>query len=208
GRGPGRGMLPAPLAEKAAMAARLRYAIARRFFCAYFASLLAVDSAHAFPTGTVDPTFGQFGVASIPQFRGAAALAVQPDGKVLVAGTDLSQGAAISFAIARLTSTGLPDAAFGTRGVATSPLSSFAAVSALAVQSDGRIIAAGSASGLVGSDPVNSMLVLVRFTASGQVDSSYGSDGIATTSILPATPSFYQFVLVGGVALQPDGKAV
>jgi uncharacterized delta-60 repeat protein len=106
--------------------------------------------------GTVDTTFGNHGsvVTTFPGngYSAAMAVAVQLNGDLVAAGvTELKNpvfGAEASdFALARYTSNGQLDATFGNNGLVTTPFGTngenSAAVSALAIQSDGKIVAVG-----------------------------------------------------------------
>jgi uncharacterized delta-60 repeat protein len=98
-------------------------------------------------TGTIDTTFGTRGAAitSFPNSptAGADALVIQPNGDLVAAGQAGSQSAS-SFALARYLSTGKLDTTFGTGGLVTTSFgNTTASITALALQSDGKIVAAG-----------------------------------------------------------------
>src|SRR5437763_533641 len=97
-----------------------------------------------------------------------------------------------------LLSAGLPDPTFGTNGVVTTALgSSHSYANSLAIQSNGKIIAAGYASySQTGPD-----FALVRYTANGKLDSTFGSGGVVTTDFGGADHG-------AGLVLQGDGKLV
>jgi uncharacterized delta-60 repeat protein len=99
------------------------------------------------PTGGLDPTFGAGGTATI-DFASladlAAGAALQPDGKIVVAG--YSQGTE-DVAVARLNSNGSPDATFGVAGKATVEFGVATFGQAVALQSNGRIVVAGQKTG-------------------------------------------------------------
>jgi len=140
-----------------------------------------------FSDGSVDPLFGDEGKIVLPfTFRdGASAVALQSDGKIVVAGASLFP---ISLSMARFNSDGSLDSTFGSDGrLMTQGLSA----RALAVQPDGRIVAAGSR----GDD-----FALVRYQADGTLDPTFGVGGIAITD---ATSQ--GFVAVG---VRADGKIV
>jgi uncharacterized delta-60 repeat protein len=111
-------------------------------------------------------------------------LAFQPDGKIVTAGG--------GFRVTRFNSDGSVDTTFD--GNATA-FSSSSTTLAIAVQRDGRIVAAGPV-GYPASD-----FGVGRFDAKGAMDPSFGSEGTVTTD-LAATDVPY------GVALAPDGKIV
>ena len=77
----------------------------------------------------------------------ASALAVQQNGKILLGGDAYHTGSVFNFALARYLPSGLLDSGFGPsmNGTVTTPIGSTAFGSALALQSDGRIVFAGSA---------------------------------------------------------------
>jgi uncharacterized delta-60 repeat protein len=99
------------------------------------------------PTGALDPTFGAGGTASI-DFGSladlAAGAALQPNGKIVVAGyTQASE----DVAVARLNANGSPDATFGVAGKATVEFGVATFGNAVALQSNGRIVVAGQKTG-------------------------------------------------------------
>src|SRR5947208_13614674 len=91
-----------------------------------------------------------------------------------------------------LAQAGSLDPNFGTGGMVIGPLGTAYAV---AVQQDGRILAAGSITGAEG-------LTVVRYLANGQIDASFGSSGIASVGFGSDQVDTY------GVAVQADGKIV
>jgi uncharacterized delta-60 repeat protein len=121
------------------------------------------------------------------------AVAVQPDGKILVAGTTSNQ--ATDFALARYNADGSLDTSFGTGGKVTTDFSSqsdnplYDTPYSVIVQPDGKILMTGY-SGANGSYA----LELVRYNADGSLDTSFGSGGRLITDALQS------------VTVQPDGK--
>jgi uncharacterized delta-60 repeat protein len=102
------------------------------------------------PDGTLDPTFGTGGKV-ILDFAGLGsgdeirALAVRPGGRIVAAGTAVGEGFASDFALARFRSDGTLDPAFGTGGKVTTDFGgSSDQINGLAVQADGKLVAAGS----------------------------------------------------------------
>ena len=147
--------------------------------------------------GDPDPGFDQDGVVTT-DFAGAVdqanAVAVQPDGKIVVAGhaaTTGPLGTDNDFALARYNPGGSLDASFGGGdGLVMTDLGSRTDLGrALALQPDGKIVVAGTS-----DDDV----ALVRYTAAGDPDGAFGNGGIVLTNGGFAT----------GVALQSDGKIV
>ena len=115
-------------------------------------------------SGALESSFGSGGQA-VPGI-GALRLLVLGDGRILVGGT-LDQ----DFAVSRHLANGQLDSSFGVDGVARLDLNNGSTdwASLLTVQPDGKILLAGTS----GPDPA-----IVRFTADGQVDTSFDGDGI------------------------------
>jgi uncharacterized delta-60 repeat protein len=134
------------------------------------------------PSGTLDRSFANdgilttdFGAAGSGTPDRLATVLVQSDGKIIAVGsTGGHQG---KFAIARYTSDGALDQAFGTRGKVVTELERSAQANAAAVEPGGKIVVAG---GLGSAD--NVVFVLARYTADGNLDAGFGSGGIVTSS--------------------------
>jgi uncharacterized delta-60 repeat protein len=144
--------------------------------------------------GSLDSSFGMGGkvLTDFGANMGTAnTIALQADDKIVVAGT-----VAGNFALARYNVDGSLDNTFGTGGQALpdSLKSLVAGASGLALQDDGKIVAAGSAGG---------KFAVARFNPNGSVDNSFGTAGEVTTQIGPLNSDF-----ASGVAVQPDGKIV
>lgn len=141
------------------------------------------------PDGSLDPSFGDDGIVTtdLGRFDQIGAAALQSDGKIVVAG---SVGDDIVFGLARYHPDGSRDLSFGHLGLVTIDAR---AANALAIQADGRIIAAGRDF---------SDAVLARFEADGTLDASFGQGGIVRTDTGQAATSFVD------VGLQADGKIV
>jgi uncharacterized delta-60 repeat protein len=161
-------------------------------------------------SGGLDSSFGSNGidVIDLGAFSSALAVALQGDGKIVIAGQQ-SPGLQVPIAlIARLTASGSPDPSFhGTGSFAQqyaigSASSSFNAV---AVQGDGKIVAAGDATdGNTGADTI-----LVRFTSGGAPDGSFGSAGVArTTSGLDTTQFNSTVAGASGLTIAPNGDLI
>ena len=143
--------------------------------------------------GTIDPTFGDGGVAWHFADPGTIfsvdAIAIQPDGKILVGGYRNDSYTTQMF-VARLTSNGTLDPTFGYDGV---PDLGYApgAVQALVVLADGRILLAGN------SGPTGRHIAVMRLHSTGTRDGTFGSYGIATTPIQDFGTA-YALVVVNG----------
>jgi uncharacterized delta-60 repeat protein len=139
----------------------------------------------------LDPSFGTFGATIIDPLPSAPdegrAVAIQPDGKIVVAGT----------VVARFTTTGQLDPSFGSGGIVTTSLEF---VQAVAIQTDGRILVVGTADGGSG-DPTTGIL---RLDASGAADGTFGTAG--TAHINTVVSSGDEAAVAVGV--QSDGRIV
>jgi uncharacterized delta-60 repeat protein len=151
--------------------------------------------------GTLDPTFGSGGkVTTDFGGTGAAArtVAVQTDGKIIVAGLAVINGA-VDFALSRYTSDGTLDTSFGTGGTVTTAFDfpgNFDRVFTVVRQPDGKFVA-------VGSTVMNPFanFALVRFNPDGTLDASFGTGGIVTTD-------FGVSAEATSAVVQADGKIV
>ena len=125
------------------------------------------------------------------------ALALQGDGKILVAG-NAPVGGSTGFALMRLGANGSPDNGFGTAGLATTAFTTLDDLGgAIAVQADGRILVAGRS-----SNQSNSDFAVARYATNGTLDSSFGIGGKLTIDF------FGSFDGAENVVVQPDGKIV
>lgn len=91
------------------------------------------------------------------------------------------------------------DPSFGTGGIVTTDVGNYDFGSSVAVQSDGKIIIAGSSDGLNGYGD----FALVRYNSNGTLDNSFSSDGIVTTAV-----SYYYGDNANSIVIQNDGKIV
>ena len=160
--------------------------------------------------GNIDKTFGTNGVVTTQvgtAGNDVNSVAIQSDGKI-VAGGDCNNETQTVFALVRYNTNGSLDTTFGTNGVVTTLIGSGGDyVKSIAIQSDGKIVAAG-ASVNKGLDN----LALVRYNSDGSLDPQFGKGGITTlgetgmiaTSDPYAGTSYY----ANSVAIQNDGKIV
>lgn len=162
------------------------------------------QTAHA-ADGDLDPTFGSAGQVTTDFNQStdiAYAVALQTDGKIVVAGTTYKNNdySSEDFAIARYNANGTLDTTFGVNGKVTTDFPGLAAVaSAVVVQPDGKILVAGGAFPLF---TFAGDFKLVRYNPNGSLDTTFGSGGIVTTSF--QGQGSYAFSL----ALQSDGKII
>lgn len=144
--------------------------------------------------GTPDNTFDGDGSAQVPDLDQAWALAIQTDGKIVVAGV-----AGGELALARFNSNGSLDTTFDGDGIATLVLPDIQDIRDIAIQPDGKIIVGGT------TGPSSSVLdfMVVRFNANGTPDAAFGPTGIGVIQV-----SFMDSDELRSISLQPDGKIV
>lgn len=155
--------------------------------------------------GTLDTSFGTAGtiVTHISGFDIAEALIIQPDGKIVAAGTtDLTQIVS-KFALVRYNADGTLDTTFGTAGKVISEVSSRGGVAHAAVlQSDGKIVIGGESNVDVGQSTLYKLTV-ARYNSNGSIDSSFGTNGVVVISLSDTTSG-----RIYDVGIQTDGKLV
>ncbi|MCX7211794.1 MAG: Ig-like domain-containing protein [Burkholderiales bacterium] len=147
--------------------------------------------------GSLDTSFDGDGKLVLPIGSSndvASSLTVQPDGKILVAGT--SSGTNSDFSVIRLNADGVLDSAFGTGGKLIVPVGSGEdAAYSLTLQPDGKILVAGYSFNGTDND-----FSLIRLTADGWLDGSFGSGG---RLLIPLGSGQDE---TRSLTLQPDGK--
>ncbi|MDQ1516245.1 MAG: hypothetical protein QOE80_2075 [Actinomycetota bacterium] len=129
------------------------------------------------------------------------ALVTQPDGNVVAGGTGGGDG---RFALARYRSDGTLDPAFGASGLVTTAIGGGGEIRALALQPDGKIVAAGVA--VPAGHPnggVPAQFALARYLPDGHLDPSFGAGGTVMTTIVPGITAIGRSVVVDA-----DGRIV
>ncbi|PBC62611.1 calcium-binding protein [Streptomyces sp. Tue6028] len=146
-------------------------------------------------TGALDPGFGTGGMVttdpspgSLEEGGDARTLVLQPDGKIVVGGEVGTTR--FDFVLIRYNANGTPDTGFSGDGIERTDFGDYESVEGLAVQSDGRIVAAGGSGG---------RFALARYNGNGSLDTTFGTAGRVLTP--------------GGggaqdVVLQSDGRIV
>jgi uncharacterized delta-60 repeat protein len=152
--------------------------------------------------GSLDTGFGSGGIVttSLSPHAQAQAVAIQGDGKIVVSGYTFDDSSEISlFAVVRYDSSGNLDTSFGGTGIVTTQIQNSAESFAVALQSDGKIIAAGFS---IGDVPIQ--FALARYNTDGSLDNTYGTNGIVTTTIGDNLSESH----INAIAIQPDDKCV
>jgi uncharacterized delta-60 repeat protein len=128
----------------------------------------------------------------------AYAVALQEDGKIVVAGTtDGRRFESMDFALARYTSEGALDIAFSGNGKLRTSFSAVDKAFAVALQADGKIVAGGIAAGGWGTD-----FALARYTTAGVLDTTFSDDGKRRTDFSDGNDEAH------GLAIQANGRII
>ncbi len=149
--------------------------------------------------GALDETFGAGGIVEVPlnyfNFEGTListwqeSVALQDDGKIVVSGMVGGDGSFQGFVL-RLKPDGALDPNFGTSGIVFGGGDSVDGMASVAIQSDGKIVTAGSTAidggpsqGIVGED-----MTLTRFYRDGRTDATFGVHGTSIADFLDVHP--------------------
>lgn len=152
--------------------------------------------------GDLDPSFANNGVASSSMnvTSGASpfrtALAVQPDGKIVMAGVTLLSGSDV-FEIQRRNADGSLDLNFGSSGFTRFSSGFFEGVAGMALQPDGKIIITGE------RFSSSTDFIVIRLNTDGTLDSTFDGNGVAVANVVGNSEEHG-----GNVTLQPDGKII
>lgn len=166
--------------------------------------LLFLCTSNAFAqSGEPDPTFGTngkviTGMGSNSNFANAVAL--QPDGKIIVGGTYISSHGDNDFALMRYNANGSADASFSSDGKTVTAFgnSNNNYIHWLYILPNGKILAYGS----TGTQSLTPKSAIVRYNSNGSIDTSFGTEGKIISDLFP-------YNTIGNkLAIQPDGKLV
>jgi len=150
--------------------------------------------------GSLDTSFDTDGKVTTAIGTGddyANSMALQTDGKIVVAGYIVT-GGSYDFAVARYNTDGSLDTSFDTDGIVTTAIGASSDVAySMALQSNGKIVVAGAY--FNGSDYD---FAVVRYNANGSLDTSFSADGIVTTDIGTSSN------VARSIAIQSNGKIV
>ena len=177
---------------------------------AFLCLVILAAVANALTPGDLDPTFASDGTFNEPLGTGTRpganlyAVAVQPDGKIVTAGTATSSSPGSWDVVARVLPNGALDPTFASGGKLLdqfgTPANEGFFPAAIAIQPDGKIVVAGTVSNFTTQV---SRAVVVRLTPEGAFDNTLDGDGILITQLgeggNPDTNIF-------AVAVLPDGR--
>jgi uncharacterized delta-60 repeat protein len=165
--------------------------------------------------GTPDLHFGKGGEVLTRDGAELQAVALQPDGKIVTAGAAGDQPG--SFALARFTSDGAPDPDFGDGGRVSTYFTRASncgdcrnVAYAVAVQPDGKIVAAGESGTFRRCDRRGHScgdFALVRYESDGTLDETFGSGGKVVTHFEAESP-VPSSSIAESLVIQRDGKLV
>jgi uncharacterized delta-60 repeat protein len=150
--------------------------------------------------GSLDTTFGGTGKVVTPigtDIDTATAVAIQPDGRILAAGASAGGSSGFDFALVRYNTDGSQHSAFGTGKVVTPIGSGLDQANSVAIQTDGKIVAAG-----LSNNGTNDDFAIARYNFNGTLDTSFNGTGKVVT------PVGVSGSLATSVALQTDGKMI
>lgn len=163
--------------------------------------------------GALDTTFGNGGKVVSPIGKNSGdhsnASALQPDGKIVVAGDSLSDDVnnsneGQSIAISRINPDGSLDDSFGSGGKVIKRFPALSRAYAVIIQPDGKIVVGGIVLAETNTEAgYRYYFLLIRLNPNGSFDNSFGANGIVQTSFANSINSYLY-----SLALQSNGKIV
>jgi uncharacterized delta-60 repeat protein len=141
--------------------------------------------------GAMDTSFGNGGRVLLDLGAGteaAHAVALQADGKLLVAGSVDEVGKGKSVLLVRLNADGSLDSSFGQGGQVVGALGGGSSEAfAIAVQADGKIVLGGHAARAAATTTTGLDFALLRFNSNGTPDTRFGQGGVVVDALRPGT---------------------
>lgn len=144
----------------------------------------------------LDLNFGNAGIASLISEISLSSIALQSDSKLVAAGCQ-KKGLNYDFVIVRFNSDGTLDNSFGTSGITTTNILKYNFIYSIQIQTDGKIIAAGSV-----DSGTNSDFAIARYNTDGSLDNTFGTNGVVITPI----GSGHEYAK--SCVIQNDGKII
>ncbi len=145
--------------------------------------------------GSLDPTFGSGGlISSSLFFSGFSDIVALPDGSILATGAVPDGFGGQSFGILKLTPSGLIDTTFAVRGLAVADFAGFNDTNEVptAIVLQGTNIVVVGTGNFFGTDQD---VLVARFTADGNLDSTFNATGLFATSAVAANESASDVVI-------------
>jgi len=154
--------------------------------------------------GLLDASFGTYGLVTTDFYQGdnsIRSVVIQNDGKIVASGYAY-QDTVPNFIIARYNYDGTLDSTFGNNGVSVTQIEMASYGFSSAIQSDGKIVVAGTAIYSSSNGQDRSSIALARYKPDGLLDSTFGVNGILITTIGEISD------MAQSVKIQDDGKIV
>ncbi len=148
--------------------------------------------------GALDPTFGSGGLVQTDIHGTADAVALHPDGRIVVSGWSIQSGGQTGV-IARYDAQGNLDASFGLGGIVLANRVPSELMHALVLQPDGKVVVGGES---FSAEQWGYDFEIARYLQDGTPDDAFGKDGHVTTDFAGGSDT------ISGLALQSDGKLV
>ena len=156
--------------------------------------------------GTLDPGFGEGGVARTATAGEASAISVLADGRIVAAGLERTTPGSNVWTVRRLMASGAPDTTFGGTGTVSENFDETAFVTALVPLADGGLYAVGTTAdrwGTYDRGGITRRAAIVRYLENGARDTSFAGDG----SVLDALgQGLHAIVTPTAAALDPQGR--
>jgi len=154
--------------------------------------------------GGLDPTFGSNGIVTYSASCRGNAMAVDSEGKILVAGyiNSIPGDGSKKMAVWRYDSSGAADATFGANGHFTNSGELDEGLG-IVIDSTGKIFVAGSR---VTADSLGGEMALWRINANGTSDTGFGSGGVMSWNFPNAKYATNEYSKGQSIALDPAGK--
>jgi uncharacterized delta-60 repeat protein len=178
--------------------------VPRGLICILLIATCFADNVQADP-GDLDTSFGFDGKVTtgfgIGSYDSSGDMAIQSDGKIVAVGYS-DAGGSYDFALARYNTDGSLDLGFGSGGIVLTDFSGSGSddlARTIAIQTDGKIVAAGRSDAGGGDD-----FALARYNTDGSLDLGFGSGGIVLTDFSGGGSTDY----TNALAIQTDGKIV
>ncbi|MDX9909940.1 MAG: T9SS type A sorting domain-containing protein [Mariniphaga sp.] len=166
----------------------------KHFYILFIASLMFLG-VNAQNPGDLDPNFGENGVVLTPigdNYSQANGMAIQPDGKIILAGE--ARFGTYKLTVARYNTDGSLDMDFGYEGIVSTTIEDSDYGECVALQDDGSIVVAGRT-----YDGTDYKAIVARYSSIGELDPSFGSSGVAHLNTMNN---------IEGITIQDDGKIV
>lgn len=129
------------------------------------------------PDGSLDPSFGTAGILDPGRELGAAAMTVDPNGGIVLAGRGESESRPSDYSLRRFTATGARDLSFGVDGTAVVDVARYDRPVDLASGPEGGVVLLGESLDRDKLPPNGQRPVVVRLGANGRPVAGFGEDG-------------------------------